>query len=610
MILEELIAKLGFRISGTNEAKKFIRQIEDARKALKGLDKGFKVNFTGGASGLGRTIRDFERAAAAARRFRQEAERASRVRQPSGRGGGRYGPGAGIGPTDGSGGGGGGGSGAVAAGALAASRFSKAQMAAGAVATAAGSVLAVKRFANLESAARELGLTAEQSRERVSSDIERFRSQAPALGATTQEQVGVAKQFAAAGMDYDTAIGSVVPVVRTAKASFGELGDVAEAGIASVNNLKISVTDLGQAFDIIAKAGKLGQVEVKDLAKALPTVASSGAKLGLTGTSGLADIAAAIEIARKTAPTGDIAANNVYNLFEKVLSDEVGKAFKKKDIDLEGEIKKGQKDGVSVLDTVMRLVKDYTKGDGFRMNELFGDMQARNAMTALLQNEGEFQQMRKRIKEESGGTIDKDFKEAMDRTAGSFDQFSAAIDRAIGRVGEFLAPAARAAMDTVTGALEGSEGKKQTDAERDATVGKLNKLLGEPPTYHGVFGEYGKKAAAPFDQGRFGAGMGPARKPTFMQPQQTGTTAPTFGSTGDRMDWMRQGTQATTTNNVTNNTNTGNDQRTQTASVTVNATGLAEVAALVKSNVQSGLSSMGASIVKGNSASTGASAAP
>lgn len=615
MTVEELIAKLGFRLNGQAEVQKFIRLLEEARKGVKKLgetSKSAKFDVRTNVSGISRVTREFERAAAAARKFRQEAERAGRSRvgpgyHPGARPG-RPGSGASL---PGEGGGGGYGAGA-AAGAYAAGRFTKGEMRFGAVAATAGAVVAVKRFASLEDAARELGITAEQARSRVEADTETFRAQAPTLGVTAEKQLGIAKQFAAAGLEYDTAIKSVLPVAKTAKAAFSDLGPVAEAGIASVNNLKITVGDLGKAFDIMAKGGKEGQVELRDIAKALPEVASSAQKLGISGTQGLTDIVAALEIGRKTAPSGDVAANNLYNLFEKIVSDEVGKAFKKQNIDLEKEVKAGQEKGVTAFDTVLELVKKATGGgDPFRVNELFGDMQARNALTAILQNYDEFQSMRKRIGEQSEGTVDRDYKEAMDRTSGDLDKFSAALDRAIGRLGEFLAPGVRAAANVATGALEGAEGKSPTPEQSKASVDKLNRLFGTPPTYHGVLGPYGPgsdtpKISADAFAARFGGG---SSRPRMTMPQPSGPTAPSFGGLGDRMDWMKQGTQQTT-QNITNNTNTGNDQRTQTASVTVNASGLEAVGAAVLSKVQAGLSSMGASVVKGNTAATGASTAP
>ena len=56
MTIEELIAKLGFRLTGQNEVRKFLADIEKARNALKklqGTSKDMKFDFK--SSGAGRS---------------------------------------------------------------------------------------------------------------------------------------------------------------------------------------------------------------------------------------------------------------------------------------------------------------------------------------------------------------------------------------------------------------------------------------------------------------------------------------------------------------------------------------------------------------------------
>lgn len=89
-VVEELVAKLGFRYSGANEAAKFLKQLEQMKRALKDVGKTGDIGFR--SNGLGRTVRDLERATVAARRYRQEMERTARAGGggfPS-YGGGRY----------------------------------------------------------------------------------------------------------------------------------------------------------------------------------------------------------------------------------------------------------------------------------------------------------------------------------------------------------------------------------------------------------------------------------------------------------------------------------------------------------------------------------------
>ena len=86
-------------------------------------------------------------------------------------------------------------------------------------------------------------------------------------------------------------------------------------------------------------------------------------------------------------------------------------------------------------------------------------------------------------------------------------------------------------------------------------------------------------------------------------------TSPSFGSTGDRMGWLSQG--AAKGAGVTNNyENTGNDQRTQSVHISQTVNGVPGVASAAAEGAKSGLASMGASIVKANTAATGASTAP
>jgi hypothetical protein len=112
----------------------------------------------------------------------------------------------------------------------------------------------------------------------------------------------------------------------------------------------------------------------------------------------------------------------------------------------------------------------------------------------------------------------------------------------------------------------------------------------------------------------------PKGMPSIGYPTAGGSTAPSFGAGtfglngagGKGASWMNQGAKETVTNNTTNNTDVGNDKRTQSVSVNVQATGLNEVGALVKAQVQAGLTSMGPSIVKANSIPTagGTAASP
>ncbi|WP_156311703.1 hypothetical protein [Methylobacterium platani] len=49
MILEELVARLGFKVSGQSEAQKFLKQLDALKRTAKDINKSFKLNLSGNA---------------------------------------------------------------------------------------------------------------------------------------------------------------------------------------------------------------------------------------------------------------------------------------------------------------------------------------------------------------------------------------------------------------------------------------------------------------------------------------------------------------------------------------------------------------------------------
>ncbi|MCJ2054269.1 phage tail tape measure protein [Methylobacterium sp. J-070] len=429
------------------------------------------------------------------------AERAQRASGRVGRMGGRMGMGMGMG-VGGRGAGGpvlpprggrAGEDGAGAAGALAA-RFGAGALGIGGGAYAVGALgkKAVSTYADLQSAAKALAITADATDATVAATVERFRTIGPSLGATPQEMIEAAKVFVEAGLDYKTAVDAVVPSLKTARASFGELPETAKAGVAAISNLGITVDALPEAFDRMAKAGKEGNVELRNLARILPAVAAGGSNLGLKGLPGLTDIVGALEIIGKVTASPDEAANRLENLFAKGTADETVRSFEKvgaamgRTVDLEKEMEAGAAKGESKLAVLLRLTRELTQGNPFRINELFGDMQARQAIEALLKFEAEYDGIRARINAGSKGLVEQDFARATDRLKADFERLGAAWDRLAGRVGEGLAPGVAAATREATTFLERLE-QGDTILQRMATrfgptageAAQGNKALGD-----------------------------------------------------------------------------------------------------------------------------------
>ena len=607
MVIEELVAKLGLKVGDLSGAKKFIKALEDVKKASKEAGKGLKVNFSGSASGLGRITKDMDRAAASARHYRVEAERAARVRF-TGRGPGTFpvGPGGGRGPGGGGkvvavgGGGGGGGIGGLI----------------GTAALVGTGAIALKKFGSLEQAVTELGITAGKSAAEMAPSVKMFETEGPKLGTTAQDLVATAQAFAAAGIDYDTAIKASLTTTKASKASFTKMDDAASAGIVTIQNLGVGIGDLGKAYDIMIAGGKLGKAEFKELASTMPQLASSGAKAQMKGTGGLRDLVAALEVVRESAPTTADAAIHLKDFLEKMSDPVTVKYFKKKaGVDVEKELKDADKKGQSRLDRMLDITGKYTKGDSFRLAELFHEQQSRDAIQQLITKRDKFNEYRKTIDDTAAGTTDTDLARVMDLFNSSVDKFSAAVDRLMTDGGALAAPAAKGALEVGSAALDAIHtGEGGTSIDNTKTLSKINALLGKPNEAI-PYGSSGDPEDSPIFRA-IKAGRLAQRKnwdnPVGFKPG--GISRGAFGLGGGigegSADMMRQGAKETTT--TITNTDTGNDHRTQSVSVTVHATGLAEVAAQVLSAVKSGLSSLGPSIAKTTSTPTitGATSAP
>jgi TP901 family phage tail tape measure protein len=229
----------------------------------------------------------------------------------------------------------------------------------------------------------------------------------------------------AGGISSSKELAAFAPVLAKAatatRASVDELGSVF---IALRDNLKISAKDSESALNMLAYAGKKGQFEIKDMAKWLPNLAPQMAALGLTGKEAVAEIGAALQVARKGAGTNDEAANNFRNFLAKVTAPDTIKDFQKAGIDLKGDLVKLREQGMTPMQGMLQLITQYmgTKGpdaagqftkalaikdeaereaaisrlkEAYKLGELFQDMQAMNFIKPAIANAKELADIKK-----------------------------------------------------------------------------------------------------------------------------------------------------------------------------------------------------------------------
>lgn len=88
---------------------------------------------------------------------------------------------------------------------------------------------------------------------------------------------------------------------------------------------------------------------VKDMARNFPELTANASALKMQGVPAVASLAAALQIAMKSAGSADQAANNMSNFLGKITSPDTVKNFKKMGIDIEKEMKSAAAKGTDPL---------------------------------------------------------------------------------------------------------------------------------------------------------------------------------------------------------------------------------------------------------------------
>jgi TP901 family phage tail tape measure protein len=244
----------------------------------------------------------------------------------------------------------------------------------------------------------------------------------------------------AAGQDTDTASRSILAIGRTSTAAGADIEDVSRAAFTLTDALNVQPEGLQKALDILAQAGKEGNVELRDMAKQLPVLGAGFRSFKLQGNEAVATLGAALEIARKGAADPDEAANNMRNYMAKVLSPAtLKKAQDSFGLDLYQVIKKAQTTGGNPFEASIEAVLKATGGDQKKLGELFQDMQVQNFLKPMMQNWGEYQRIKAKALAATGVT-DRDFAKVMASSKMQLDQVKNSGERLAIVLARTLAP--------------------------------------------------------------------------------------------------------------------------------------------------------------------------
>lgn len=156
----------------------------------------------------------------------------------------------------------------------------------------------------------------------------------------------------------------VPTMAEVATATGASMEDLGNTTIALRDHMKIAGEDYKAVMNMMAAGGKAGQFELQDMAKWLPNLASVYGGMGQTGKAAVAELTAALQVARMGAGNSDEAANNFKNFLSKLSSPDTIKAFRDAGIDLQDSMRNMAAKGISPVKSMLNIVGTYLGDKG------------------------------------------------------------------------------------------------------------------------------------------------------------------------------------------------------------------------------------------------------
>jgi TP901 family phage tail tape measure protein len=315
-----------------------------------------------------------------------------------------------------------------------------------------------------------------------------------ATGLGREQVLAGASAYVTLTGDAKTAAASMELFAKIQRGTGASMDDIAASAAALSQNLKIAPEDFEKAFSILIAGGKAGSVELKDMAGLMAGLAPLAERFaGGSGTSGLASLGAALQIARQGFGSAEEAATGLESLMGALIKNS-------------GKLKKS---GVSVYEKDGKTLRNFQtiveeiKGKGFTSTQLIsllGRKEAESAFIQLSKIDGAWEDLAsstmgaKDVAEDyaafqasSAGRMQKAYTDLKNRIAEAFtperiEAFTAAIEYTVKLVGDLVS--GLAAVGSYILELLPGGGKSVADAAVDqaAEAGKLEEMAKNAPT--------------------------------------------------------------------------------------------------------------------------------
>ena len=185
------------------------------------------------------------------------------------------------------------------------------------------------------------------------------------------------------------------------------------------------------------------------MAQYLPSITALASSKGMSGESGLAQIAAALQIVRRGAGDASEAATNFSNILQKINSNDAIGNFKKLGIDIQKVLKDAKANGTDPLEASLRAINTALGGDMSRLGEIFADAQVQKGLIPLLTGLEDYIRLRDEAAR-ADGVISNDFARMMQTSVEQVKQFQIALQNFQTSVGAAMVPV----LGGIAGALK------------------------------------------------------------------------------------------------------------------------------------------------------------
>ncbi|MEF2551314.1 phage tail tape measure protein [Aurantimonas sp. A2-1-M11] len=313
-------------------------------------------------------------------------------------------------------------------------------VAGGAMATVGAA--AVREFAGVERTLTYIGNSAEVADERMAHARRQLQSMADDMGYDGLDQpVRALDALIAKNVEFEKSMSMMPAILGTAMATDSAPTDIANSAVTIAENFGIAGDQMQLAFDILAKGGKEGAFELKDMAGELPSLAPAFKALGYEGTEGLSKLVSLLQTVRLETGTSAEAANRFENVMAKLNVEQTRKSFADFGIDLPAEMETNMLAGMDRMDSFIAATAKALQGNMDQINTLFTDVQVAQGMRALVGNREKLAGFEKSIQDASG-TIAPDLERVLANTQTDIDRTLGAWKRFKTELGSTLAPAA------------------------------------------------------------------------------------------------------------------------------------------------------------------------